>query len=251
MVAWAMRIDSAATDGDWFARRFAHARALIPAADFDTIIAEDFGETITSELVDVTGVADASPVSFYNGGVVAVSVGDVVIAPSHARLQLTAPPSHVGGTGKSWYMASLVRIIRPDDAEIGDTSIDAIGLWGDDSNRIGLGILGNASGGSTTNWVGYAVNAASFATSIGPALDPGEGPVWHLFEAWFDVDAGTLGFALDGVTFDDTIAAADVPTGQPLTLSMISQQDVAAEAFATNYDKACVIVASPTVGGTS
>lgn len=251
MVAWAMRIGSSATDGDWFARRFAHARALIRAADFDTVIPADFGETITCELVDVVGVADANPVSFYNGGVVEVPVGDAVIAPSRGRLQLTQPPSHVGLlSGKSWYVASLVRVIRPPDAQIGATAIDAIGLWGDDNNRIGLGILGNASGGSTTNWVGYAVSAASFNTAIGPALDGEESPVWHLFEAWFDVGAGLLSFAIDGVNFATTIAAADVPA-VPATLSMITQRDAIGDEAIPNYDKACVVVASPAVGASS
>lgn len=235
-------------EGDWFAQRFTRARTLIPDAEFDTIVPAEFAETITCELVDVTGVASASPVDFYSGGVVVVDIGDAVISPSHARLQLTGSSSHVGSlAGRSWYMASLVRAIRPDDDEIGNTTVEAIGLWGDDDNRVGLGIYGAVSGGSVTNWVGFTSVGGSTNTSIGPALDPEESPVWHLFEAWFDVDAGTVSFAIDGVTFDDTLATADLPS-MPARLSMISDRFTAADPSATNYDKACVVVASPRVG---
>lgn len=249
MPAWALKGGGGAAV-EWFTARFLRARGLIPAADFDTIIPEDFANTITSEIVDVVGIASASPVSFYNAGVVEFSIGDSDVGPSSARMQLTQPPSHVGDLrGKSWYVASLVRCIRPVDGALGDTAIDMIGLVGDIDNRIGLGIF-NGSGGSTTNWVGYAMAAASATTVLGPALDPEESPVWHLFEAWFDADAQELSFAVDGITFDDTIAGAAVPA-VPATLSVTGSQLLATGAFATNYDKWCAVVASPRVGETT
>jgi hypothetical protein len=249
MPAWSLKAGGVAA-AEWFNLRFQRARGLMPAAKFDSIIGEDFANTITSEIVDVVGVASASPVSFYNTGVVALSIGDSDIGPSSARLQLTVPPSHVGDLrGKSWYVASLVRCIRPVDGALGDTAIDMIGLWGDDDNRIGLGIF-NGSGGSITNWVGYAMLGASATTVLGPALDPEEGTVWHLFEAWFDFDAQELSFAVDGITFDDTIAGAAVPN-VPATLSVQGSQLVATGAFATNYDKWCAVVRAPVVGETT
>jgi hypothetical protein len=253
MPAWSLKVTAGgAAAAEWFLTRFARARALMTAAgvaaadNFDTIIAEDFGQTVTSELVDVVGVADASPVSAYNGGVVAVTVGDAVVAPSSARLQLTSPPSHVQALNeRPWYVASLVRVIRPGDDELGDTAIDAVGLWGDADNRIGLGVLGNASGGSITNWVGYAVKDAGFTTVLGPALDPEESPVWHLFEAWFFDEE--LHFYIDGEEFASTLAADDVP-GLPATLGMTIQRDDVGDVAAPNYDKVCAIVRSPRVG---
>lgn len=252
MPAWALLAGGAAAV-EWFTARFIRARALARAAgiadadNFDTIIPEDFANTITSELVDVVGVADASPVSFYNGGVVEVTVGDGAVSPSSGRLQLTSPPSHVGSlSGKPWYIASLVRVIRPPDADLGDTSIDAVGLWGDNDNRVGLGVRGTASGGSTTNWVGYALSGASETDVLGPALDPEESPVWHLFEAFFD--GAELRFWLDGTAFDDPIDVSDLPAF-PATLSMTVERTATGDQAAPNYDKACVIVASPRVGG--
>lgn len=247
MGGWALGGGGGA-NAEWFSLRFARARRLIPAAEFDTVIPADFADTITAELVDVAGVANADPVDGYNGGVVAVTVGDAVIAPSVGRLQLTGSSGHVASqSGQSWYAAALVRMIRPGDAEMGDTASDAIGLWGDDQNRVGLGLKGNGSGGSITNWAGYVIDDGSTTVVTGPALDGEESPVWHLFEMWFDVDAGTVSFALDGTTFDDTIAAA-VLSAFPGRLSMISQRDAIGNGVAPNYDKACVIVASPRVG---
>lgn len=255
MPAWALVTGGGDTDGDWFAQRFTRARALATAAgvssdaNFDTIIPAEFAETVTCELVDVVGVADANPETGYNGGVVGVTVGDAVEAPNSCRLQLTSPPSHVGSlSGKMWYIASLVRVMRPEDDNVGDSAMDAIGLWGDDNNRVGLGIMGNASGGSATNWVGYVVDDSSFTTVLGPALDGEESPVWHLFEAWFIDDE--LHFAIDGEEFEDTIAAAALPA-VAATLSMILERDTAGDPVAANYDKACVIVRSPVVGETS
>lgn len=244
---WGLGTGGGASVAEWFALRFARARELIPAAEFDTVIAVEFAETVTVELVDVVGVADASPLDFYNGGVVSVSVGNAVIAPSAARLQLTGSSSHVGLLdGKSWYAASLVRVITPTSP--GDSRVDAIGLWTDDANRCGLGIF-NSSGGSSTNWVGYTIVDGSSNTSIGPPLD-GEAPVWHLFEQWYDVETGVLSFAIDGETFATTLDADDLPS-TPARLSMMFGADVADTPFATNFDKACVIVASPRVGESS
>lgn len=246
MVAWAMRINGGAASADWFEARLRRARTLIPAAEFDTVIRAEFGETITTELVDVVGVADANPVDFYNGGVVEVDIGDAVIAPSSARLQLTGSPSHVAQLdGKSWYAASLTRLITPDDP--GNSRVDLIGLWTDDANRVGLGIW-NGSGGSSTHWEGYTLVDGSSNTSLGPVLD-GESPVWHLAEMWFDVDTLVLTFALDGVSFSTLLDADDLPS-TPARLSMLFGADVADSSFATNFDKACVVVRSPVVGQT-
>lgn len=244
MVAWAMNAGGAATF-EWFSLRFARARALLPGADFDTIIPMEFAESITCELVDVVGAATADAVDFYSGGVVALNVGDNVETESHGRLQLTGSPSHVGGN-KSWYAASLVRVIRPPADETGDTLIEALGLYSSDANRVAIGIF-NGSGGSITNWIGSAIKDSSATTVLGPALDPQEAPVWHLFEALFDADGGTLSFWIDGQPFDDTIAAAAVP-GQALRFSSVGHRDDVGDAVVANFDKAAIVVASPRVG---
>lgn len=256
MPAWSL-----ATGGpgalEWFTQRFIRARALAKAAgidnddNFDTIIAEDFANTITSELADVVGTADASPVSAFNAGVVLVEVGDVddpEPQPASGRLQLTQPPSHVGSlSGKPWYIASLVKATRPPDEQVGDTVTDAIGLWNTDENRVGLGIAGGiGSGGSSTNWVGYAISDASVTSVLGPALDAEGADVWHLFEGFFD--GGELRFWLDGIPFDDPIDVADLPD-VPATLSMIVQRlAVVSGQASANYDKVCAVVRSPRVG---
>lgn len=261
MPAWAL-LGGGAAAVEWFTARFIRARELARAAgvadadNFDTIIPEDFGNTITSELADVVGNAEANPSTAFNAGVVTVQVGggDDPVTPNAARLQLTGgpdgPPSHVGSlSGKNWYVASLVLVERPPDEQMGDTVADAIGLWNDSNNRVGLGILGNASGGSTTNWVGYVDNGGSFETSIGPALDPEGGGVWHLFEAW-KVGGGPVRFALDGINFATSIDASDVPDVSA-TLSMYGERSPVAPPVGpviSNFDKACVIVRSPRVG---
>jgi hypothetical protein len=246
MPAWSLKAGGAAA-AEWFNLRFQRARGLIPAADFDTIIGEDFAQTITSELVDVVGAASADPVDFYNGGVVAVAVGDAVITPSSARFQPTIPPSHVGDlTGKSWYAASLVRVIRPPDDELGATAVDALGLWADAANRIGLGIF-NGSGGSTSNWVGYATVDSSTTTVLGPLLGSSESPVWHLFEAWFNVGTGALRFAIDGLNFADAIDVDDMP-GVPAHWAMTIERSAVGNQAIPQYDKVCVVVASPRIG---
>lgn len=234
--------------GGWFAERLAAAKAAVPAAGFDTVIPAEFAETITSQLVAIVGVADADPSTLYNGGVVSVAVGDAVISPSSARLELVGSPSHVGDlAGKSWYAASLVRLDRPVNAQIGDTFCDMIALWADDDNTVGLGVLGDGSGGSATKWVGHVTNAASVATTLGPNLDPEGAALWHLFECWFDVDTGLTHFRIDGVAFAGTIAAA--PPSMPAALGLISRRDAVGDQSVANYDKLCVVVASPRVGG--
>jgi hypothetical protein len=248
MPAWALRGGDSATDGDWFAQRFARARTLLPLALFDTIIPVEFAETITTELVDVVGVADASPANDQPAGVVEVLVGDPAITPSQARLQLTGSGSHVRSLVGYWYAAGLVKYAGPlEVADLGDTGADMIALWFDDDNRVTLGVLGNASGGSTSNWVGRANNAASNTTTLGPALDPPEGPVWHLFEMWLNEAAATLHFAIDGVEFGDTIALVDVPA-QPAKLGPIVQRTAVGEVAEVLWDKLTVVVRSPTVG---
>lgn len=250
MVAWSLKVTVNGVEvAEWFEARFARARQLLPAAEFDTIIRAEFQDTITCELADTVGVATASP-GDENGGVVAVAVGDSGTAPDSGRLQLTDPPNHVAElSGRYWYAASLVKIVRPPDGELGDTLCDAIGLWAtSNDNRVGLGIGGNlGSGSSTTNWVGYAIVDASVTTVLGPALDGEEDTVWHLFEAWFDLDAGELHFAIDGEEFASTIDGADLPA-LPATLAMISERTAAGSQTIANYDKATVVVTSPRVG---
>lgn len=253
MPAWSLKNGATLGDLDWFLQRLSRARALMRTANFDTVIGEDFQNAITSQLVAVSGSADASASDSYNAGVVTVAAGDSVIASSSGRLQPTGvagvPPSHVGDlTTKSWYAASLVRIIRPPDAQIGATWCDAVGLYADTDNRVALGILGDVSGGSTTNWVGQADVAAGITTVLGPALDSEEAPVWHLFEQWFDVLTGKLNFAIDGTTFADTIDVANIP-GVPAWWAMTSQRDATGNQVLANYDKVAVVVASPRVGG--
>jgi hypothetical protein len=249
VVAWRAG-RSVSTTAEWFSKRFARARRLIPDAAFDTIIGTDFDETVTAEIVDLAGVAGADPVDGYSAGVIDVHVGGPDVQPSHARLQLTGSPSHVGPgvSSRSWYIASLVRLIRPSDDDMANTGpVDAIGLWSNDSDHIGLGLFGNGSGGSSTNWIGYADDDGSITTVLGPALDGEESPVWHLFEAWFDVGAGELSFAIDEEEFDDTIDVAAMPD-LAMRLSMISNVDLVDIVVASNYDKACVVVAAPRVG---
>jgi len=245
--AWALRPPTAgSSDADWFAQRLTRARTLLPDAGFDTNIRLEFAETITTELVDVVGVADAVASDFYSGGVVELNVGDDVITPSQGRLQLTGSGSHVGGLStEQWYTASLARFAAPlVEADIADTEADAIALWSADTDRVILGVLGNASGGSTTNFVGAVNSGASWATVIGPPL-PTEQAFWHLWEIWFDGDA--LHFAIDGVEFDDTIDVASVPALSAKFGPIVGRSAVGDQAT-MQWDKACVIVASPAVG---
>jgi hypothetical protein len=249
-VAWALVGGSSPTPGavtEWFAKRYADARAALPAADFDTIIGEEFAETITSEWVDTIGPTDANAVDTETGGVVEVVVGDAITAPSTGRLQLTGSGSHVRLlSGNNWYMAALAKYIAPlDVTQLGDTSADLIALWGDDDNRVSLGVLAS-SGGSVTNWVGRVRNDAGDFTTLGPALDPVEGPVWHLFEVWSN-GVDTVNFRIDGVAFAGTIDGANLPA-IAARLGMTIARSAVGDPAAVWWDKACVVVRSPRVG---
>lgn len=247
MPAWALKTAGGGGNADWFLNQLAIARATLPDAGFDTIIGSDFGETITSELADVSGVADASPFDNVNGGVVVVEVGDNVTAPSSARLQLTGAGSHVQSlAGVPWFMAALVKYVAPlDTTQLGQTRADMVALWADVDNWVAMGVLAS-SGGSVTNWVGSVDNGGTIQTSIGPALDGEESPVWHLHQAWIDPD-GNLHFAIDGQEFNNTIAAANVP-GNFAMLSPTVQRFAVGDAAAVLWDKIAVFVKSPTVG---
>lgn len=250
MPAWPYVIGgAAAASGEWFSARFDDAKAAIPGAGFDTIIREEFDQTVTAELADVVGVSDANPDTTQSAGVVTVATGDAVVTPSSSRLQATLPSTHVKLLdGVSWYAAALCKILRPTgDDQMGNTACDAIGLWSDDNNHVGLGILGDASGGSLTNWIGYSDDDASISTVVGPALDGDESPVWHLFEMWFDVDAAKLHFRIDGTLFANTIGVAAIPAVSAWW-AMISRRDDVGDQVVALYDKACVVVKAPTVG---
>lgn len=245
--SWALRGAGSASAAEWFSQRFARARALLPAANFDTVIPVEFAETITTELVDVVGVASADPATATTGGAVQLEVGDLVTTPSQARLQLVGSGSHVAGLNtESWYMAGLCKFSDPDAAEIGDTSADMIGLWVDDNNRVMLGVRGNASGGSTSEWVGSARLAASESNTLGPTLDPDEAPLWHLFEMWFNVVTGNLTFAVDGSLFTG-IQAADMPA-VAAKISMIINRSAVGDPAVVIYEKVALVVKSPTPG---
>lgn len=248
MPGWALKTAGGGGSADWFLVRLATARELRPDARFDTIIGDDFGGSILSELVDVVGVADADPSPDDNAGVVTLDVGDAVVAACSARLALTGAGSHVKALSTSeWYAAALVKITQPlAAADVGDTRADAVCLFGDTDNFVSIGIYGLGSGGSTTNWVGTVDSGASVTNVNGPALDPEEAPVWHLFEMWNEPGVG-VHFAIDGQEFNDTIASADVP-GLSAMLSQVVQRTAVGDHAIVNTDKYCVIVPSPTVG---
>ena len=247
MPAWALKAAAGGT-ADWFLQRLAVARVIRPEVGFDTIIGDDFGGSILSELTDVVGTADATPSSNDSAGVVTLSVGDNVEALSTGRLALTGAGSHVKVLSSTpWYMAALVKITQPlDVTQLGDTRVDAVNLWGDSANWVAIGILGNASGGSVTNWVGSVDNGGTITTTLGPALDGEESPVWHLFEAWIDAD-GDLHFAIDDQEFNSTIDAANVPSVSAM-LSVFGQRSAVGDPALVNVDKYVAIVKSPTVG---
>src|SRR6185295_17394779 len=101
---------------EWFAKRFANARAAVPAANFDTVIGSDMGNTIEVELIDVVGTASADPWDNESAGVLLSSVGDNVATASFGRVEPTMAPTHVKDmTLRSWYAASLVKILGPLD----------------------------------------------------------------------------------------------------------------------------------------
>lgn len=250
--AWSLKTGLAVDALDWFGKRYVRARALATAAgvsaadNFDTVIGDDFGGTITSELVTDAGTASATPSTDDRAGVVTVSVGSGVDTNSRARLQLTGSPTHV--SENFWYIAALVKITQPlDVTQLAETEADAVGLWGDNDNRVGVGILGNHSGGSTSNWVAFTDAGGSFNTILGPALDGPESPVWHLLEMW-TVDNATVRAALDGTEFLSTLSVADLPVSRML-LSPTYQRSAIGDELLANVDKYVVIVRSPTVGG--
>jgi len=246
MPAWSLKNKGGSGTGDWFLDRLATARVLLPDAGFDTILGDDFGGSINSQLLDVVGVASATPSETDTGGVVVLDVGDVATTPCSARLALTGSGSHVHGLGSNWYMAALVKITQPLDAEVSNTRADAVCLFGDVDNQVSIGIFGNFSGGSPTNWIGVSNNAGSRHAVLGPPLDSAESPVWHLFESWLDVTTG-VHFAIDGQEFNDTIGPDDVGTTSA-RLSLVVQRTAVGDSAIVNVDKYCVIVPSPTVG---
>lgn len=235
---------------EWFLARLARARTLIPAANFDSIIGHDFGQTVDVELADPVGTADASPVSGRPAGVIRVTVGDPVIALSSGRLQLVGAPSHVAQLNSnsfSWYAASLAKCVGLSD--LGDNSTDMIGLFSDADNRVMLGVRGTVSGGSTTNWVASSVSGGSESNRLGPALDV-ENAIWHLFEMWSDGPADTVSFAIDGAPFAGTFETEDL-TNASASLGMVVERVAAGIDVAdVLYDKVCVIVASTAPGST-
>jgi hypothetical protein len=234
---------------DWFGKQFLRARALVPAADFDTVIGEDFAETITSELVDVTGASDASPLaSTVRAGVVELTAASNV-SDGTGALQLTGAGAHVqlqnAAAGGPWYMASLAKLIQPGDNA--NAIADMIAISDDDNgqNFIALGLYGPGSGGSVTNWKGSAfVGGAAAFQLTGPALDNVESPVYHLFEVWNDGTA--IHFAIDGTEFSTTqpSSAAAAAFGK-LKCRAVA---VTGQAVACDYDKWIVAVKSMTVG---
>jgi len=249
MGAWSLiggGVSPADATSEWFAKRFKRARALVSAANFDTVIGSDFGETISTEFVDEVGTVLASVPDDVDGGAVNLIVGDDAIALCQARLQMTASGSHVKSlASKSWYIAALAKYGGPFDANVGDTAVDAISLWADDNNRVTLGVLGNVSGGSTEKWVGRIENDSTNTTTLGPDLDALA--LWHLFEAWSD--GTTVKFAIDDAVFAGTIAASLLPD-MAARLSAIAQRSAAGEDRAImTWDKFCVVVKSPDVGG--
>ena len=247
MPGWSLKIPPSTANDDWFQLRLADAKAAVPSAGFDTISPrQDFWETVTSELVDVVGTAEATP-GDDNGGSVVVACGDAV-DPSSARFQMTGgpapPPSHVSDLqAVPWYAAALVRIAPPPSDEMADTVADAIGLFRDADNRVGLGLFVAGSGGSLTNFVGYVVDDSSVTTVLGPAISF-ESALWHLAEVWND--GLLIHFRFDGVELDDTIDIADVPA-VPATMAMTFERPDGEQTILT-FEKACVITASPTVG---
>lgn len=233
---------------EWFGARFLRARTLIPAANFDTVIGQDFAETITSELVDVVGISDANAVeSTVRGGVVELTAANGAANGSGA-LQLTGAGAHVqlqnAAAGGPWYMASLALLIQP--GSLTNTIGDMIAISDDANgvNFVSLGLYGPGSGGSVTNWTGTVCVASSLFQSRGPTLDPAEGAVYHLFEVWND---GTnIHFAIDGTEFATTVPAATAAAAfGKLKCRAVA---TAANAVACDYDKWVVVVKSMTVG---
>lgn len=235
---------------DWFAERFARARTLLPGANFDTMILIEFAETVTSALVDVIGIADANPAADVSGGGVRfqVSEDDSPAIPSQGRLELTGSGSHVALLTGQWYMAALVKYEGPlNGALVAETFADTVALWADDDNRVSIGVFGNGSGGSTTNWVGRVRNGAADFTTVGPALDAEGSPFWHLFEVWTDGAAGAVHFAIDEAEFAGTVSGVNLPALAARWGPMANRSAIGPPAVAL-YEKTIIVVKSPTVG---
>lgn len=236
------------TATEWFGARFLRARTLVPAANFDTVIGEDFAETITSELVDVVGVTDATALNTtVRGGVVELTAASGG-ADGSGALELAGAGAHVQGqnaaAGGAWYIASLAKLLQPADNT--NAIGDMIAVSDDDSgqNYISLGLYGPGSGGSITNWVASCKAGGVFVfQALGPALDAPESPVYHLFEVWND---GTeIHFAIDGTEF-----IAEPVAGVSGTFGKLKCRAIATtgDAVACDYDKWVVVCKSMTVG---
>ncbi len=245
MPSWSLK-NGGGSSADWFLNQLAVARLVLPDAQLDTIIGEEFGGTITSEVADQVGTASADD-AVITGGVVTLSVGDAIVATSSARLQLTGSTTHVRDLSLvPWFLAALVKVTQPlDVTQLGQTRADAVALWADVGNYVALGIQGAASGGSTVQWVGSVDVGGSLFTVLGPNLDPAEAPVWHLFQSW--PKAGRVHFAIDGQEFLTSIDAANLPA-LPGLLSPTVARFATGDPALVNYDKIAVFVASPTVG---
>jgi hypothetical protein len=245
--AWSLKNGVQVEALDWFAKRLVRARALMPAADFDTVIGEDFAQTVTSQLTETSDTVQADPeTTLVRGGVVTVAAGDSG-AGGAGTLKLVGPPgeaagAHVQGQNLGpWYIAGLTKIIRPADAS-GNT-VDGIAVRNDDgSDFVAIGMRGPSS---ATNWVGAVFVSPGLTTVLGPLLDNDESPVWHLFEIWND---GTLiHFAIDEVNFTDTIDAATAGATFGQLASRVTSPGAGFPAFGL-FDKWAAVVKSMTVG---
>lgn len=247
--AWSLKNGLQIDALDWFGKRYVRARALIPAANFDTVVPVEFENTITSELFDTADIIDAFPVTTFGGigvrgGAVGVTAGDSEFGGS-GSLHLTGAGAHVqtldASAGGPWYVAGLTKIIRPADPS--GSTVDGVGLRDDTGNHFAA--IGMRGPTSTTNWVGAVYDAPSLFTVLGPALDSDEGPVWRLFEIWND--GALIHFAIDELEFTDTIAASDAGNSWAQLLARIITSSGAhvANGF---FEKWCAVVKSMTVG---
>jgi len=245
---------SSAVAGDWFANEFIRARAALTNAAFDTILGFDFSETITTEIVDGIGAFSASPVDTGgSGGILEVvaGVGDAITNPSQVRMQPTGCGRHVQNLRSTfWYMSALARLEADDTYDFGNSAADALALWNDDDNRVTLGLLGNASGGSATNWCGRAELAAGNATTLGPLINPSSlGGRWTKFAMWNDPIGGLLHFAVNDTEFAGTLPSTDAPNSAG-TIGPILQRTAVGGPVRMWWDKLALIVTSPSVGTT-
>lgn len=234
--------------GDWFSDRFVRARTLVPAAEFDTVLGMDFDETITVELADVVGVASGAPISGVNGGAFEMDVGDPIIAPCQARWQPTGCGGHVKMLHVAWYLAALARFGGPFTVPLlADTEADALALWVNDNNRVTLGVLGDASGGSTTNFVGrIRTGGGDTDTILGPGIGGGPTGVYHLWEMWNDETA--VHCAIDGVEFAATMPTANLPFSTARISPLIRRDAAIAQSAGVVWEKHVLVTTSPRPG---